>query len=102
MTLRPAGDGDDCVTAATSERGLARLEGGARLLLSCIERPGIIAAVSQFLGGRGANILEADQHATEPDDGLFVMRIEFGWTPGTPTSGRSRRRSPPRSRSRSL
>jgi formyltetrahydrofolate deformylase len=64
-------------TGAASERGSARFEGGARLLLSCIERPGIIAAVSQFLGGRGANIAELDQHTTEPDGGLFVMRIEF-------------------------
>jgi formyltetrahydrofolate deformylase len=32
--------------------------------------------VSQFFGGRGAHILECDQH-TEPDGGLFVMRIEF-------------------------
>ena len=64
-------------TTATFECGSARWDRGARLLLSCIERPGIIAAVSQFLGGRGANILESDQHTIEPDGGLFVMRIEF-------------------------
>jgi hypothetical protein len=62
-----SGDGDECVTAATSERGSARFEGGARLLLSCVERPGIIAAVSQFLGGRRANIVELDRHTIEPE-----------------------------------
>jgi formyltetrahydrofolate deformylase len=76
MTLPPAAIGTSAPPAATSEHGSARSEGGARLLLSCIERPGIIAAVSQFLGGRGAHIRECDQH-TEPDGGLFVMRIEF-------------------------
>jgi formyltetrahydrofolate deformylase len=77
MTLPPAATGTSSRAAATSERGSGRFEGGARLLLSCAERPGIIAAVSQFLGGRGAHILECDQHTTEPDGGLFVMRIEF-------------------------
>jgi formyltetrahydrofolate deformylase len=76
MTLPPMAIGTGGGTTATFERGPARWEGGARLLLSCIDRPGIIAAVSQFLGGRGAHILECDQH-TEPDGGLFVMRIEF-------------------------
>jgi formyltetrahydrofolate deformylase len=77
MTLPPTAMGASAWTAATSERGPARFEGGARLLLSCIERPGVIAAVSQFLGGRRANIVELDQHTIEPDGGLFLMRIDF-------------------------
>lgn len=47
-----------------------------RLLLSCPDRRGIVAAASAFLAERDANILEADQH-TDPDDGQFFMRIEF-------------------------
>ena len=46
-----------------------------RLLLLCQDRPGIVAAVSDFLFRRGANILHSDQHAAE--DGHFFMRIEF-------------------------
>ena len=47
-----------------------------RLLLSCPDRRGIVAAASAFLAEHGANILDADQH-TDPDDGQFFMRIEF-------------------------
>ncbi|HEV2771425.1 MAG TPA: formyltetrahydrofolate deformylase [Thermoleophilaceae bacterium] len=50
--------------------------GSHRLLLTCPDRTGIIAAVTGFLAARGANILEADQHS-DPDAGLFAMRLEF-------------------------
>jgi formyltetrahydrofolate deformylase len=48
-----------------------------RLLVSCTDRPGIVAALSQFLFGRGANILQSDQHTTDPEGGAFFMRTEF-------------------------
>jgi formyltetrahydrofolate deformylase len=48
-----------------------------RLLISCPDRHGIVAAVSQFLFDEGANILEADQHSTEPEGGEFFMRMAF-------------------------
>jgi formyltetrahydrofolate deformylase len=48
-----------------------------RLLISCPDRHGIVAAVSQFLFEEGANILEADQHSTEPEGGEFFMRMAF-------------------------
>jgi formyltetrahydrofolate deformylase len=48
-----------------------------RLLISCADRPGIIAAVSQFLYSRGANIVHSDQHSTAPIGGGFFLRIEF-------------------------
>jgi formyltetrahydrofolate deformylase len=54
----------------------ARRERVARLLLSCPDRPGIVAAVSTFLSRRGANILQSDQHTTDPDGGAFFMRLE--------------------------
>jgi formyltetrahydrofolate deformylase len=47
------------------------------LLISCPDRPGIVAAVSRFLYEQGANILEADQYATEPEGGTFYMRMAF-------------------------
>jgi formyltetrahydrofolate deformylase len=49
----------------------------ARLLISCPDRPGIVAAVSQFLYTHGANILDAAQHSTDPRGGTFFMRMVF-------------------------
>ncbi|SHK75792.1 formyltetrahydrofolate deformylase [Chitinophaga jiangningensis] len=48
----------------------------ARLLISCPDKPGIVATVSQFLFQSGANILDASQHSTDPAEGLFFMRME--------------------------
>ena len=49
----------------------------ARLLISCPDRPGIVAAVSQFLYSHGANILDSSQHSTDPSGGRFFMRMVF-------------------------
>lgn len=49
----------------------------ARLLISCPDRPGIVAAVSQFLYTHGANILDAQQHSSDPQRGAFFMRMVF-------------------------
>jgi formyltetrahydrofolate deformylase len=49
----------------------------ARVLISCPDRRGIVAAVSRFLFEHGANILEADQYSTDPEGGIFFMRMAF-------------------------
>jgi formyltetrahydrofolate deformylase len=49
----------------------------ARLLVSCPDRHGIVAAVSGFLFDSDANILSSDQHSTDPEGGTFFMRMEF-------------------------
>jgi formyltetrahydrofolate deformylase len=49
----------------------------ARLLISCPDGPGIVAAVSRFLFERGANIVTSDQHSTDPEHGTFFMRTAF-------------------------
>jgi formyltetrahydrofolate deformylase len=51
--------------------------GSARLLISCPDQPGIVAAVSGFLFRHGANIVSSDQHSTDPSGGRFFMRMEF-------------------------
>jgi formyltetrahydrofolate deformylase len=53
-------------------------EGGARaiLLLSCQDRPGLVAAVSNFIAGNGGNIIHADQH-TDSSKGIFLQRVEW-------------------------
>ncbi|ASB89951.1 formyltetrahydrofolate deformylase [Bacillus sonorensis] len=49
----------------------------ARLLVSCPDQPGIVAAVSAFLFENGANIIESSQYTTDPEGGRFFLRIEF-------------------------
>jgi formyltetrahydrofolate deformylase len=48
----------------------------ATLLVSCPDRPGLVAALAQLLYGHGANILDADQH-TDPTAAMFFQRIRF-------------------------
>jgi formyltetrahydrofolate deformylase len=49
----------------------------ARLLISCPDRPGIVAAVSGFLFARGANIVSSHQYSSDPVGGRFFLRTEF-------------------------
>jgi formyltetrahydrofolate deformylase len=46
----------------------------ATLLVSCRDRTGLVAALSDFVFRHGGNIVDADQHA-ERDHGLFFMRL---------------------------
>ncbi len=46
------------------------------LLLSCPDRPGIVAAVAGFIAEHGGNIVHAEQH-TDFTDGVFFQRVEF-------------------------
>lgn len=48
-----------------------------RLLIRCADQPGIVAAVSRFLSERGANIIDLDQHSTDPAGGCFFQRTAF-------------------------
>ena len=50
--------------------------GTVRLLISCPDARGIIAAVANFVALHYGNILDADQH-TDPHHGEFFMRIEI-------------------------
>jgi formyltetrahydrofolate deformylase len=54
----------------------------SRLLISCADRPGIVAAVSSCLARHGANITSSDQHTTDPEGGRFLMRMEYVWPAG--------------------
>ena len=55
-----------------------------RLVISCADQPGIVAAVSQFLFNAGANITRSDQFSTDPAHGAgqFLLRMEFTLEPG--------------------
>ncbi|OGL43444.1 MAG: formyltetrahydrofolate deformylase [Candidatus Schekmanbacteria bacterium RBG_16_38_10] len=47
------------------------------LLVSCPDRKGIVAGISNFIYSLGGNILRSDQYTTDPLDGVFFLRIEF-------------------------
>jgi formyltetrahydrofolate deformylase len=48
-----------------------------RLLIDCEDRPGIVSAVSTFLFGLGANIIDSSQHSSDASGGRFYLRLEF-------------------------
>jgi formyltetrahydrofolate deformylase len=49
----------------------------ARLLVSCRDREGIIATLSEALRDVGANIITSDQFSSDPYGGTFSLRMEF-------------------------
>jgi formyltetrahydrofolate deformylase len=57
------------------DRGL-NMKNSAVLLISCPDRKGIVAAISDFVFQHNGNILHADEHADEGSN-LFLMRVEF-------------------------
>jgi formyltetrahydrofolate deformylase len=61
-------------TTTAAPRGA---EHTARLLISCPDGPGIVAAVTSFLFGHGANIVASDQYSTHPEHGTLFMRVAF-------------------------
>jgi formyltetrahydrofolate deformylase len=46
------------------------------LLVSCPDRPGIVAAVAAFVAEHGGNIVDLQQH-TDHTDGAFFQRVEL-------------------------
>jgi formyltetrahydrofolate deformylase len=53
------------------------LRNRARMLVSCPDQPGIVAAVSRFLFEHEANIVQSDQYTIDPEGGMFYIRLEF-------------------------
>ncbi len=52
-------------------------ENCGRLLIKCPDKPGIVAALSRFLFENNSNILESSQYSSDPEGGIFFIRIEF-------------------------
>ena len=63
--------------ALRPHRSSLRAGVNGRLLITCPDRHGIVAAVAGFLADSGANIISSDQHSTDPEGGEFFMRMEF-------------------------
>lgn len=60
-----------------SQHPVSGSQNRARMLISCPDRPGIVATVSQFLYEHGANIVSSDQYTMNPEGGMFFIRFEF-------------------------
>ena len=54
-----------------------RLTDVGRLVVRCPDRPGIVAALSGLMAEVGANIIDSQQHSTDPSGGIFTLRLEF-------------------------
>lgn len=48
----------------------------AILLIYCLDKPGIVVAITDFIHNNGGNILYLDQHV-DSERGVFFMRIEW-------------------------
>lgn len=54
-----------------------RLENQGRLLVKCPDKPGIVSVLSTFLHNHDSNIIESSQYSSDPENGIFFIRIEF-------------------------
>ncbi len=52
-------------------------ENQGRLLVKCPDKPGIVSILSTFLHNYDANIIESSQYSSDPEDGMFFIRIAF-------------------------
>ncbi len=48
----------------------------AILLIHCLDKPGIVVAITDFIYNNGGNILYLDQHV-DNEQGVFFMRVEW-------------------------
>ena len=78
-TSAHSGPGRDPLDARTGPRrtDTPRFADRGRLLISCPDRPGIVATAAGCLHAQGANIVRSDQYTTDPVGGTFFMRVEF-------------------------
>lgn len=54
---------------------------GGVLLISCADRPGLVAEVAGHIAAAGGNIVDAEQH-TDTSSGRFFQRVAFEVPPG--------------------
>lgn len=51
------------------------------LLFQSKDQKGIVAGVSDFIFRKGGNIISAEQHSTDPENGQFFLRVGFHCDP---------------------
>ncbi|MDT5101038.1 MAG: formyltetrahydrofolate deformylase [Mycobacterium sp.] len=72
-----AADALDAAQYPQVDSGTLPVKDLGRLLLRCVDRPGLVAAVSTFLACAGANIISLDQHSTAQPGATFMQRTIF-------------------------
>jgi formyltetrahydrofolate deformylase len=60
-------------------RTVGEAQSSATLLISCPDREGLVAAVTQFIASNDGNILHLDQHVDQQEN-VFFMRVEWDLT----------------------
>src|SRR3954454_10711797 len=60
----------------------ARFTDVGRLVVRCPDRPGIVAVLSRLMADAGANIIDSQQHSSDPTGGTFTLRRPAGRRPG--------------------
>lgn len=65
------------VAAPTVAAHAERYRDIGRVLVTCPDRPGIVAAIAGLLVRQRANITDLQQYSTDPFGGTFFLRIEF-------------------------
>lgn len=63
--------------ASQLEKQSTEMQNIGRLLVKCSDKPGIVASISTFLLEHNANIVESSQYSTDPEGGMFFLRIAF-------------------------
>ena len=61
----------------TSNQQNKKNENQGRLLVKCPDKPGIVSVLSTFLHNHDSNIIESSQYTSDPENGMFFIRIEF-------------------------
>jgi formyltetrahydrofolate hydrolase len=64
--------GSASIPAVTPQPGAGFTDVG-RLVVRCPDRPGIVAVLSRLLADVGANIIESQQHSSDPVGGVFTL-----------------------------
>src|SRR3954447_17330472 len=70
------GSGTIVVMVAPGPNG-PRFTDVGRLVVRCPDRPGIVAVLSGLMADVGANIIDSQQHSSDPVGGTFTLRLEF-------------------------
>src|SRR5689334_16544682 len=65
----------NCGKKGYSQKDVPTSDSRIILSISCPDRPGIVAAVSQFIFAHNGNIIESEQHSTDPHHGTFFLRV---------------------------
>ncbi|WP_425467606.1 formyltetrahydrofolate deformylase [Psychrobacillus soli] len=60
-----------------SKQQQKQLENRGCLLVKCPDKPGIVSVLSTFLHNHGSNIIESSQYSSDPENGIFFIRIEY-------------------------